>query len=407
MMNRKTLLILILFVCSVQSEESKDRFNFEVKADYRRNNLEAPLENLNESASFKGLSGKFDPCLFYVREELQREIREREYEYQQQDTEDSIQSKRERIKRIRKLIEERRPKDGRREPGIGITLPEAFQDDKLTTNRILLMGKSGTGKTSSIEALAKEAGCSCIKVIPSGSYQSEGQEIIINALLEALKEATETGQRVFLYFDECHEFAEEKIQDSSAKTLLWQILDKYDRDPRLLFVASTHKKKKIDHAFKRRWHLIEYDIPTPEELREIIVVKAKEYGCSGLPDLLIESMVKVPNITGAHIQNLFIKIASDLQSRKLTTIDAGYILLTLKKIEEDTREVEIVEEKPPSSVGAWLWQVSIGTTIAAGGAVVGHALGGKGNGAKAGGAANPASSPSPAAQSQIPAPKLI
>ncbi|MBT5015354.1 AAA family ATPase [bacterium] len=369
-MSKKSFLVLFLFMFSTKTE---DRFRFDVKADCSRKSLDVPLENRSGTARFEGLSGKFHPYLFYVRDKLQREPQERKYEYQKKETEESTQSKRERIKKIRKLIEERRPKDGRRESGIDITLPEAFEDDSLPFNRILLMGKSGTGKTSSIRALAKESGCICIDVTPRGSYQSEGQEIIVNRLLEALLKASETGRRVLLYFDECHEFAEEKTQDSSAKTLLWQILDKYGKDPRLLLVASTHKKKNIDHAYKRRWKVIEYDLPTQEELRDIIRQKAKEKGCNGLPDQLIESMVRVPNITGAHIDVLFSEVAAELQSRSLTIIDSGYILCTLKKLENDTRDIESIEKSGiPDSLEKYFWEIA--GTVTAG--LIGKAIGG-------------------------------
>ncbi|HJM68353.1 MAG TPA: AAA family ATPase, partial [Candidatus Babeliales bacterium] len=236
---------------------------------------------------FKGLIGSFHPYLFYLRDTMQNENKRGVYEYQRTDEEAS--SKRfEQRHAIETFIEKR--ESFQREVGARIVLPEAYQDDDLGNNGILLVGASGTGKTTAVQCLARESGCKIIEVKPTGSYVAEGQEIIYKSLLDALQIATETGRRVILYFDECQVFTHEskngRYDDPTARTLLWQMLDKYKLDPRILFVASTHKETGLDHAFQRRWRLIRFDKPSKEERVECLKTNAKKNGLDLMPETI-------------------------------------------------------------------------------------------------------------------------
>lgn len=304
------------------------------------------LENKKTPRPFNGLIGNYQPLLAFITDTVRYENETKPYDYQQHS-----QGRIQRIAEIRKLIEERSPDNsGHRKVGLRLVLPPAYSDDNLKSNRVLIIGPSGVGKTRTVRAIAHESDSEFIPLInPTGSYHAEGQEILYRSFLEALLKAMESGKRVAFYLDECHIYASKNAEhsvDETTKTLLWQILDKYAHDPRVCFFASSHEEDKVDPTFKRRWKIIKFDKPTEQERKDIIVQEAERNGFDISEDYAKKLAKEVNEATGANITQLFEHAADELESRGLGNVEINYLKEELKTIVENTTTPKEKEPTP-------------------------------------------------------------
>jgi AAA+ superfamily predicted ATPase len=166
----------------------------------------------------------------------------------------------------------------------------------------LFSGPSGTGKTTSAEAIAHELGVDMFRVDLSALVSKYIGETEKN--LEQIFSAAHTGNYLLL-FDEADSLfgSRSKVEESKDRyanlevSYLLQRLETYDG----LVVLTSNFQGNIDQAFLRRIHLtVHFTIPTAEERRRMW-----ERSLAGAPttELDLGFVAREFDLTGGSIRN--------------------------------------------------------------------------------------------------------
>lgn len=150
---------------------------------------------------------------------------------------------------------------------------EVFKKFGLTpTNKIIMYGASGTGKTYLTKALSNTLGYRMVYVDISSLY---GEEVVHN-IREVFRVTNEVG-RCVVFFDECDSIAwsRDSVAVGSSQlrlsmNTLFQCMDQMNSSN--LFVAATNMFHRIDNAFARRFD-IKMEFEPPKERIENVMYK--------------------------------------------------------------------------------------------------------------------------------------
>lgn len=138
----------------------------------------------------------------------------------------------------------------------------------LPSNKILLEGPPGNGKTSFVSALAKEIGLPLLNTNSSlilDSYLGKSEQNV-SLLFNHLPESC------IIFFDEFEALASERVHADSGTMRAYNsivttfLLNMDGLRPSVVFIAATNKSEYLDKALLRRFDIrIEFENPTKEE----------------------------------------------------------------------------------------------------------------------------------------------
>ena len=150
-----------------------------------------------------------------------------------------------------------------------------------TTNRIILHGPSGNGKTEFVRALAETTGAHYIHIPTTDlvtKWQGSGSENVNLKIEDAIRDSKAKGKRVFLLFDEIDIIAAKKDgfggdthqAEKAATAALWQQLDKHRNNGRLWFFCATNGFDTVDERLRNRSSAIKFDSPEHAQRAQLL-----------------------------------------------------------------------------------------------------------------------------------------
>jgi AAA+ superfamily predicted ATPase len=217
----------------------------------------------------------------------------------------------------------------------------------------LFSGPSGTGKTTSAEAIAHELGVDMFRVDLSALVSKYIGETEKN--LEEIFSAAHAGNYLLL-FDEADSLfgSRSKVEESKDRyanlevSYLLQRLETYDG----LVVLTSNFQGNIDQAFLRRLHLtVHFTVPTADERRRIW---QRSLGAAPVVDLDLGFVAQQFDITGGSIRNaaLTAAFAAAAKTEPITMVDVlQAVSQELTKLGRRAHEAQF---------GPWLDQVAPG-----------------------------------------------
>lgn len=182
---------------------------------------------------------------------------------------------------------------------------------------VLLCGKSGTGKTMTVNAIAKELGKKVLLVdfASLSGKRSEGNDM--EADLRGLFREAQMSNAV-LFFDECE--AVFKNRNQGGDRLLNSLLTEIERHEGIVFLA-TNRPYELDEAMHRRITcVLEYRSPD-HLMRRQIWENLLHKGITLAPDVNIASIAAKFELTGGFIKNAVISsVLSAISRDKVTPV---------------------------------------------------------------------------------------
>jgi len=174
-------------------------------------------------------------------------------------------------------------------PGMTGTIPDticmlrdfllyaSFFEEKEVKNIFLFVGPPGTGKTTSIEALAKETGAQVIHISgPSliTEWQNSGAKTIEKKYQEAVTKAAQTGRPVIIFIDEIDAISNNNrnsMHEAYKNTYLelLQQLSSHRNNKKIITILATNNISAIDSALINRAELVHWQLPD-EKQREAL-----------------------------------------------------------------------------------------------------------------------------------------
>ena len=181
-------------------------------------------------------------------------------------------------------------------------------------------GPSGTGKSSTAEALAFEAGMSITKVDASAVVSSTlgGSSKALAAVIESVR-----GQNTLLFFDEADRLLSGRFPGSgqaadseinSLKGRLITLLDSFDG----IIVFATNFATVYDSAFRRRIIFqVPFALPNAEQMRRLL-----EFHLQQLPHEinLHKFEEQLEGLSGGDVKALAIRLATQLVSGRISRV---------------------------------------------------------------------------------------
>lgn len=214
----------------------------------------------------------------------------------------------------------------------------------------LFTGPSGTGKTTSAEAIAHELGVDMFRVDLSALVSKYIGETEKN--LEQIFSAAHTGNYLLL-FDEADSLfgSRSKVEESKDRyanlevSYLLQRLETYDG----LVVLTSNFQGNIDQAFLRRIHMtVHFTIPTADERRRIW---ARCLGAAPVEDVDLGFLAQQFDLTGGSIRNAALTAAFAAAARG---VPIGMVDLLRAVAQELTK---LGRRPHDAQFGPWLDQV--------------------------------------------------
>ena len=163
----------------------------------------------------------------------------------------------------------------------------------LTTDKLLLVGPPGVGKSDLAKAIAQALGRPFVFIQSSllaTEYQNSGSQ----NLKRVITAAKEYGMPCVVILDEIYSLIEKKKNeqknDQDTSVALWQLIDECSQDKNILFIGTTNSLKDIPEALKSRFsnHVVEIGLPVTVMRKNIINFYARE--CAG--EELLKTIVK-------------------------------------------------------------------------------------------------------------------
>ena len=163
----------------------------------------------------------------------------------------------------------------------------------LPSNKILLEGPPGNGKTSYVSALAKLVGIPLLNTNSSlllDSYMGKSEQNV-SLLFNHLPESC------IIFFDEFDALASERLRgDTSAMRAYNSIVTTFLLNldglrPSVIFIAATNKSDYLDKALLRRFDIrMEFENPTDEEKKRYVTAYLQRNGLDA--DMFFKDKIK-------------------------------------------------------------------------------------------------------------------
>jgi AAA+ superfamily predicted ATPase len=215
---------------------------------------------------------------------------------------------------------------------------------------VLMMGASGTGKTFTAEAVAKESGFNFIRLDLSrilggivGSTEKNWSKATrgIEASSPAIVLIDEIDQKV-----RRGEYSNSEVENRLfAGFLTWMSNEKHRG--RIVILACTNRPDLMDAAMKRPGRFdkkIAFLPPGPQERLSVLQAVCRKHGIAIKTTPAIEKTFtqQTEGWTQAEIRSLVAKAREVSRKRKSTTIEDGDIMEALDKLTPSTQDVEFM-----------------------------------------------------------------
>jgi AAA+ superfamily predicted ATPase len=191
------------------------------------------------------------------------------------------------------------------------------EDSPYLSNRLILYGPPGNGKSTLARAIARKAGCALLSLNgPSvvGSYLGEGAQKIRELFEKAAELHEKTKKRVVVFIDEIDAICRANInyeaparaEHQVATQELWLALDKYKYHPGIFFICATNHFDKLDRTFLDRFNTNTLEITNPDApaRRNILLHYLKKHNLQ-FDEELLNAVIK-------HSEGLSIRTLEDL-----------------------------------------------------------------------------------------------
>lgn len=149
---------------------------------------------------------------------------------------------------------------------------------RLIMSAVLLYGKPGTGKSELAKAIADVASKKFV-VIDCPNIATEYQNSGSQNLRKAIEKIAETNQEYIIILDEINGLINNKKIPYSTDDVglsLGTQLDKYQKDKKIIFIATTNKPEDLPESLKSRFdEIIKIDLPSPETIKKIYQIHSQ------------------------------------------------------------------------------------------------------------------------------------
>lgn len=178
------------------------------------------------------------------------------------------------------------------------------EETPLLSNRLILYGPPGNGKSTLVRAMARKASCNILSLNgPSvvGSYLGEGAQKIRELFENGAKLYEKTKKKTVIFIDEIDAICRANInyeaparaEHQVATQELWLALDKYKHHPGIFFICATNHFDKLDRTFLDRFNTNTIEIPNPDAnaRRNVLLHYLKKHNLS-FDEKLLEGIIK-------------------------------------------------------------------------------------------------------------------
>ena len=172
---------------------------------------------------------------------------------------------------------------------------------------VLLFGKPGTGKTSTVMELASQTGRKIYKVEVEtilGSYVGDSEKNLVEIFNEYQSLLDNEEKHPILLLNECDGLLKKRMTQSNTpvsemmNTMVTLFLEKLENAKGIIF--ATMNEPNFDEAFDRRF-LFKIKLSTPEHSTRVNILKNN---FPELEDPMIENLSEKYRLTGAQINNI-------------------------------------------------------------------------------------------------------
>ncbi len=205
-----------------------------------------------------------------------------------------------------------------------------YKHNIIPSNRLLLCGPPGCGKTMTAKAVATELGLPMAYVRLDGLVSSYLGQTSTN--LRKVFDSVR-NQRLVLFLDEFDAIAKKRDDAhelGELKRVVTTLLQNFDNMPENIFlIAATNHHHLLDPAIWRRFNVsIILDLPDEEQRNGLVNKWLLEYTVNDKLDLVLLSKI-TEGMNGAQIRELIISTAKSYLSNgeKITTEEVISILL--------------------------------------------------------------------------------
>ncbi|MHA1149170.1 MAG: AAA family ATPase [Promethearchaeota archaeon] len=199
-------------------------------------------------------------------------------------------------------------------------------------NKILFYGPPGCGKTLCASILAGEMKIPILEVKTDILVSSLLGETSVN--LRKVFESVHNSKRAILFFDEFDAIAKSRLdsqEHGEIRRSVSNLLNFIENAPKnILIIVATNHPKVLDIAVWRRFdEIVEFPLPKPKEIKELIKLKLKNYKHD--IDDYEELINKLNNLSHADIEHI---CHSTIKFAVLNKIEIINQSLLLKKSDE-------------------------------------------------------------------------
>ena len=165
------------------------------------------------------------------------------------------------------------------------TLKNPRLEKQFPVKTILLVGPSGTGKSTLAKAIAQLSGRKWVflpTVFLGNEYQKSSEKNLrkkVEEIVEKIKTqntkktATEQPERYVIIIDDAQDLnapKEGRNPDHGIALALWELMDEYKDNPNIVFVGTTNDEKDLPGQLRRRMSIITVPLPDFDRRAKII-----------------------------------------------------------------------------------------------------------------------------------------